>query len=359
MADLQQQQIEQLVQNHGLTLGQATAIVNNNTTVSANDSIVGRGIDVVTGIDFNALNQQQEGYNTPTEATGIDLSGDIPDSNQGPTGAIDLEKVKQQSNIRDIERTGDDWRFRMRLAPRSQVLYKSGDPGILQPLVATDGVIFPYTPQVTVNYQANYSGTAPTHSNYKQYFYQSSEISDIQITGEFTAQSNLEADYLLATIHFLRSCTKMFYGQDDNRGAPPPLVYLDGFGEHQFNDMPCVIQQFNYILPNNVDYVRTSGDTAVNPLNLQAKSVGPTAYKSPLRRLYELFSQGIGKGGVPTQVPTGNNINQSLSRGQQNYVPTKIEIAITLHPIVTRKKQSTEFSLGEYASGKLLKGGHW
>jgi len=62
---------------------------------------------------------------------------------------------------------------------------------------------------------------------------------------------------------------------------------------------------------------------------------------------------------VPTQVPTGNNINQSLSRGQQNYVPTKIEIAITLHPIVTRKKQSTEFSLGEYASGKLLKGGHW
>jgi hypothetical protein len=121
--------------------------------------------------------------------------------------------TQEQANIRATDNDASDWRFRVRLAAGSQVLYKSSDSGILDPLKATDGVIFPYTPQVMINYQANYNKTTPTHSNYAQYFYQSSEISDIQITGTFTAQSTKEADYLLAAIHFFRSATKMFYGQ--------------------------------------------------------------------------------------------------------------------------------------------------
>jgi len=281
-----------------------------------------------------------------------------PDSKQGEPGGFDTELFKQQANIRDIEATSDDWRFRMRLAPRSTAFYKSGEPGILQPLVATDGVIFPYTPQVMINYQANYSESQPTHSNYKQYFYQSSAITDIQITADFTAQSTREADYLMATIHFIKACTKMFYGQDPNRGAPPPLVYLDGFGEHQFNDMPCVVQQFNYVLPPDVDYVRTSGDSGTATIDLSGKRVGSGSYKSPLTRLFDLFSQGIGKGGGARNTQYGNS--GSLSRGKQNYVPTKIQLAITLLPIVTRKKQATEFSLEKYASGDLLsKRGIW
>jgi hypothetical protein len=140
---------------------------------------------------------------------------------------IDAFAVQNQANNNEVntgDNTGKDWRFRIKLAPDSNVLYRSEKPGILAPLDATGGVIFPYTPQVMVNYQANYSETQPTHSNYKQYFYQSSQISDIQITGTFTAQSTKEADYILAATHFFRSATKMFYGQDQNRGMPPPLV---------------------------------------------------------------------------------------------------------------------------------------
>jgi len=294
-------------------------------------------------------------YNQGPDFTPVPVD---PDSKQGEPGGYDPELFKQQANIRDIEATADDWRFRIRLAPRSQHLYKSGTPGILAPLAETDGVIFPYTPQVMVNYQADYSQAQPTHSNYKQYFYQGSQISDIQITGQFTAQSTREADYLLAAIHFFRSATKMFYGEDYNAGAPPPLVFLHGFGENQFSDMPCVIQQFNYILPPDVDYVRTSGDSGAATLDLSEKRIGPGAYKSPLARLFDLFTQGIGKGGGPQQTQYGNI--GSLSNGKQSYVPTKIDIALTLHPIVTRKKQSQDFGLERYASGELLsKKGFW
>jgi len=254
-----------------------------------------------------------------------------------------------------VETDARDWRFRMRLAPGSNVLYKSDTPGILSPLRGTDGVIFPYTPQVMVNYQANYSETTPTHSNYKQYFYQSSQISDIQITGTFTAQSTKEADYLLATTHFFRSATKMFYGQDTaERGNPPPLVFLEGFGDDQFNNQPCVIQQFNYVLPPDVDYVRTSN--ADSGVDLSEQRTARNGYRSPLTRLFELFTQGISKGAENKYYGSGTG---DLSSRTSSYVPTKIEFMLTLHPIVSRKRQSQEFSLKDYASGSGLKRGFW
>ena len=268
--------------------------------------------------------------------------------------------VQNQANLNEVNEgtTGKDWRFRIRLAEQSDVLYKDPSADILKPLSATDGVIFPYTPQVMVNYQANYSETTPTHSNYKQYFYQSSQISDIQITGTFTAQSTQEANYLLAATHFFRSATKMFYGQDQNRGTPPPLVFMEGFGDEQFNGQPCVIQQFNYVLPPDVDYIRTSKNVASDAgINVSEQRAARNGYRSPLVRLFELFSgQGINKG-----AETGyyGNRQGGLSTQDSSYVPTKIEFMLTLHPMVSRSRQSKEFSLKDYANGSGLKRGMW
>ena len=275
-----------------------------------------------------------------------------------PENAFDYgfeNNTKDQANIRAEDNDASDWRFRIRLASGSQTLYKSGDSGILDPLKSTDGVIFPYTPQVMINYQANYNKTAPTHSNYAQYFYQSSEISDIQITGTFTAQSTKEADYLLAAIHFFKSATKMRYGQDQDKGTPPPLVFLDGFGENQFNDHPCVIQQFNYILPQDVDYVRTSGIGNAT-INLSENRVQRNGYQSPLSRVLQLFSQGVSKGAENRYY--GSNTGQ-LDQGNSSYVPTKIELTMTLHPIVSRKRSSQEFSVADYAQGQGVRKGFW
>ena len=261
--------------------------------------------------------------------------------------------VTNQANL--AQQDPKDWRFRIRLAPGSDVLYKDGNQNsILRPLYHTDGVIFPYTPQVMVNYQANYSETTPTHSNYKQYFYQSSQISDIQITGTFTAQSTREADYMLAATHFFRSATKMFYGQDSQRGNPPPLVFLEGFGDNQFNNQPCVIQQFNYVLPPDVDYVRTTGPQS--GVDLTEPRAARNGYRSPLARLFELFTNGISKGAESTYY---GNRSRDLANAESSYVPTKMEVMLTLHPIVSRKRQSGEFSLNDYANGEGLRRGFW
>ena len=162
------------------------------------------------------------------------------------------EKARLQQTIAQQRKqiNNGDWRVRLRLAPGAQYLYKAPAPGILQPLNVTDGIIFPYTPQIDTAYRANYSQYDLTHSNYRGYFYQNSYVDAINLRATFTAQDTNEANYLLAVITFLKAATKMFYGGDAERGSPPPLVYLSGLGEYQFNEHPCLIQQFNYNLPD-------------------------------------------------------------------------------------------------------------
>ena len=266
---------------------------------------------------------------------------------------------------------GPDWRFKIGLLPGSEVLYADGNTdSILAPLMATDGVIFPYTPNIIINYTANYNKIAPVHTNYPTYFYENSEISDVQINATFTAQSTEEADYMMAVIHFFRSATKMFYGQDTNRGTPPPLIECSGFGSNQFNFNKAVIRQFNYALPDNVDYVRTSGfdPMSINPLTQRGILSGGQG-KFGLFNIASRIGRLVGLGGnlvdgrTITQGAENNyfsaNSNTKLEGeyGDSSYVPTKLEISLVLLPVVTRAEQTNKFSLKEYASG--YPGGQW
>jgi hypothetical protein len=250
-----------------------------------------------------------------------------------------------------------DWRVRLRLAPRSNYLYNAPGPGILQPLKVTDGVIFPYTPTINTSYKANYQAYDLTHSNYKGYFYQNSAVEQIGIKGTFTAQDTNEADYLLAVIHFFRSVTKMFYGQDALRGAPPPLVYLSGFGQYQFNEAPCVVSNFSYNLPADVNYIR-AGSNMANGTNLLNKAIRQSLPTNPLSgALQRLFNAGMSKGALPVRIPTeGSSFGID---GKSTYVPTKMDIDITLLPVQSRKQVSQQFSLENFANGNLIKGGFW
>ena len=248
-----------------------------------------------------------------------------------------------------------DWRVKLSLAPNSNYLYNAGDPGILQPLKVTDGVIFPYTPTIDVAYNAVYQQQDFPHSNYKGYYYQSSNQGAVGLSCMFTAQDSAEANYLLAVIHFFRSATRMFYGQDAQRGAPPPLVYLTGLGQYQFNDHPCVLQQFNYRLPADVDYVRAGSPDNVG-LNLSQQrskqSITTSSLFAGAQRLLNVF---LPKGAIPDNPTTA----PTLGLNNPTYVPTKIEISISLLPIQSRQQISTQFSLKEFANGNLLKGGFW
>jgi len=268
-----------------------------------------------------------------------------------------------------------DWRVRISLAPGSKYFYNVVDSqnrnaaGILEPLRGTGGVVFPYTPTISVSYNAKYDTQALTHTNYNIHTYSGSSVDNVSVTADFTAQDVNEANYMLAVIHFFRSATKMFYGGDQTpiRGTPPPLLYLSGYGQYQFDNHPMVLTNFNYSTPVDVDYINAypvGTDKTINGVSLTPYLKPNTAKPSFLQRgLDRLLGSGLNPGGtskpsVFVNAPTGNNL---VTR-----VPTKISIALTFLPIVTRKAMtggidrngSTAygFSLKDYANGSLLRG---
>jgi hypothetical protein len=226
----------------------------------------------------------------------------------------------------------------------------------MQPLSITDGVLFPYLPTIDTAYKADYDPYTLTHSNYKGYFYKGSYVDAVNLRCPFTAQSSSEANYLLAVITFFKSVTKMFYGQDAQRGAPPPLVFLSGLGQYQFNEHPCVVSQFNLNLPTDVDYIRAGSpnNVGINLTNQRARQDASIPGGGNLGRLAQLLAQGISKGAISNPPPP-----PTLGLNSPTYVPTKMEISITLLPIQSRKQVSKQFSVKEFANGNLIKGGFW
>jgi hypothetical protein len=278
-----------------------------------------------------------------------------------------LERARVQAVLEDQQRQADsgDWRFKIRLAPGARYLYRGEDgqgvrTGILAPLAVTDGVVFPYTPTVSTTYTAKYNEQDLPHSNYKGYFYSGSSVEGVSVGGVFTAQDTEEANYVLAVIHFFRSVTKMFYGQGDSfRGAPPPLVFLQGFGAYQFSRHPCVITQFVYNLPADVDYIRADVQP-ISGLNIQqGRQPGGVPPQSVPTDVFagaqgRLAAAGIPKGAINVPPPA-----DTLGTKSPTYVPTKIEITIELLPMQTRQQVSQVFNMRDFASGALLRKGFW
>jgi hypothetical protein len=267
-----------------------------------------------------------------------------------PTNATGVQKQQARSAATQGDATSSnqqkDWRVRLTLAKSAKYLYMADNPGILQPLRNSEGLVFPYTPQINVSYSAGYDMSDPVHSNYKIFQYKGSSVDNVQISCEFTAQDTNEAQYLLATIHFLRSATKMFYGNDQNpkNGVPPPLVYLTGLGEFQFNNHPLLITNFTYSLPNDVDYIKAGSKTS-NPGTSQPASNGTNDSASATR------TAAAGLNSAPVAFSDQSAINSDAT-----YVPTKMQISISCIPVVSRNDISNRFSLRDYATGALLSG---
>jgi hypothetical protein len=144
----------------------------------------------------------------------------------------------------------DDWRVRLSVPPGL------GLPEVLQKsLNRTAGMIFPYTPSIIMSHSANYGQVKPTHSNYPFPIYQSSQPDNIQISGEFIVENENDGEYWVAMVHYLRSVTKMSYGNTSNQGSPPPVIQLNGYGDYVFKNVPVVVQQFTCDLTPDVDYI--------------------------------------------------------------------------------------------------------
>jgi len=202
--------------------------------------------------------------------------------------------------------SNNDTRARLALSPQSgPILYRDPVNSLLRPLVETDGIVWPYTPNINVSFSAAYTGNQTIHNNYQSQSYGQSTVEQITCVGQFTANTPREAAYVLSVLHFLKSATKSFFGQDTNRGTPPPVLRFSAHGPYMFNSVPVVIANTSQDFEGSIDYI--NADIA------------------------------SGGGGI-----------DSTTR-----VPSLISVNVTLLPVVSRLRQ-TEFSLAEYARGELI-----
>lgn len=219
---------------------------------------------------------------------------------------------------------------RARLQPKAgraeslSILGPKDNSNILFPLYQTGGVLFPYTPAISTGSVTEYDNTPFIHSNYNYNAYVRSYPKPISITAEFTAQTNDEALYLLAVIHFFRSVTKSYFGVSpyNKAGTPPPTLVFNYLGEYQFNNVPVVVKYFDYSYDANIDYV------AVNTTN-------------NLR-----YSANMG-----VSLPAANS-------GGWTWVPTHMSVSLELETQYVPIQLRNEFNLDDFRSGKLVNNGY-
>jgi hypothetical protein len=168
------------------------------------------------------------------------------DGGAGPGAAAKTSPVADRnSSIIATNLSSKDLRVRIKVPVEYQKVF---------PAAMHSGIIFPYTPQISVEHRAEYTPQTPLHSNYALNFYKNSMVSDISIQGIFTVQNDIDAIHLLGAIHLLRALTKGRFGDDPFKGSPPPICRLYAYGAYMLDKVPVVISSFKQDFPSDVDY---------------------------------------------------------------------------------------------------------
>ena len=213
-----------------------------------------------------------------------------------------------------------DWRVRLQIPTGAQAVYNAlrADNELLRPLIPSRGIFWPLTPAVVITHTANYNPLSQTHSNYPFQAYQNSQVDGYNIIGEFPVQNSEDAKHWVATVNFLRTVTKMFFGKEqDLKGNPPPILHMSGYGDHMFNKVPVIVNTFNVELRPGIDYISTKQD-------------GSGQYR---------------------EVNVVDEVALTTGR-DQSWAPTLSNISVLVTPIYSRESIK-RFSLSEFARGQL------
>lgn len=202
-------------------------------------------------------------------------------------------------------------------------------------LYETNGVVFPYTPNISVEQNPNFGSESLTHFLQDYYYFTSINSTKLTIIGKLTANNIRESQYMLAVLHFFRSYTKMNFGEREDqskRGLPPPTLLLDGYGDFMFNSLPVLVTNWSFDFPENIDYVRVDTKT---PTPRSLVNVGDPDPRTILRQ--EFSSQ---------------NVNTSFQG--YAYVPAETTLRVSLVVQKSPYKLKKEFNLQDFREGRLL-----
>lgn len=206
----------------------------------------------------------------------------------------------------------------------------SGHP--FEHLKNTNGMVFPFTPSITMTHKANYTVTDPTHNNFSYQGYKNSSVEDITITCDFPVNTFADGQYWIAATTFLKSATKMFYGQSTPQGNPPIVCYLSGYGPYIFNGIPVVIKSYQVELKDNVSYKRIP--TAVATSSLDGEST-------------IMITGKVGTDSVPFN---DSMTTKAADSANQTWVPMMSTITVIVSPIYNRER-IRQFSMKDYTRG--------
>jgi len=263
-----------------------------------------------------------------------------------------------------------DWR--VRLSFPSGVIPFASSP-LFTPLIKAGGMVFPYTPTISINSSASYTETPVTHNNFAFISYANSRVSDISVSGDFYVEDAVQAQYWLSCVHFLRSVTKMFTGDSSMAGNPPIILYFNAYGDYVFRDVPVVVKSFSLTLPKEVDYITT------NMTNPPAAAEGGFAQDNTssiggMAQKLANVTSAAGLTQAANVLKTVSNVSKMLNGGSKSspqnngpisskggnddsHVPTQSTLSITLLPIYSRNRVRT-FNLETFLKGGYVKDGY-
>jgi hypothetical protein len=163
----------------------------------------------------------------------------------------------------------------------------------------TQGVVFPYTPSISITHKANYTTSEGiVHSNFPFQSYKNSQVEDITIQADFTIQNNQEGLYWLAVMLFFKTATKMFYGASTPQGYPPIVCTLSGYGDMILPNVPVVIKSFQTDFKDSVQYIEVvalDGTIQFVPTVSTVTVVVSPIYNRQLARQFNLNDFAKGK----------------------------------------------------------------
>lgn len=286
----------------------------------------------------------------------------------GNAGSL-IKSAGAQWSTADAEK---DWRVRLSLPTDSNFLSSP----VLQPLRSAGGMIFPYTPSVSIKGAANYSEDQLTHQNYAAISYTNSKVSEISIDAPFYVEDAVQAQYWLAAVHYFRSITKMYTGDvGEIAGNPPPIVLFNGYGDYVFKNIPVVVKSFSIEMPQDTNYISTTvgqsygssfstgGLGGLAGVGKPNNTAGRTALLAGLAgavggakaaQVIGLGSLAIGAynayKGAQNKTPLGSLSSTSAGIGGASHVPVKSNINVILQPIYSRESMR-KFNLNTFVNG--------
>ena len=253
----------------------------------------------------------------------------------------------------------NDWRVRLSLA--NWTSFKSSP--VLAPLKDAGGLIFPYTPKINIHSGASYTPVPTIHTNYTFQAFKNSDPGSISITAPMYVSDVTEGLYWIAMVHYLRSLTKMFTGNDPKAGNPPPVIMLNGYGNYVFKNVPVVVTSIDIQLDDKSDYIgvpvvgSAAGNIAgtADAIGGLANSVGGafgSAFGGAVGSATSIISSVAGGVGQVAGLLGSFGIGGTTSGGI-SHVPTKSTFTVKLQPIYSRNS-ARKFSLDRFVGGGYL-----